>query len=155
MAQESNQFLTFTLDKEIFAIEIESVREILEMKKITRLPQTSKEMLGVINLRDHAVPVFDLRTKFQLAGKEDNADTNIIILDITYEGRSSIFGVRVDSVREVLEISPETIEPVPATGLSLDNRFIKGMGRQDNGFVILLDSMEILNRKELASVYAA
>lgn len=145
----TNQYLTFSLDKEIFALEIDSVKEVLELTKITKVPRTPESMRGVINLRGHAVPVFDLRNKFYLPKAEDTVDTCIIILDVEQDDEALTIGALVDSVSEVIEISPDTIEPVPAMGLSLDNKFVKGMGRHNDDFVILLDCMKIFDPEEL------
>jgi purine-binding chemotaxis protein CheW len=145
----SDQFLTFVLDEEIFGIEIESVKEILELPKITRIPQTSEDMLGVINLREHAVPVFDLRTRFQLPFKQDTVDTSIIIMIMEHENTSITFGIKVDSVREVLEIEQDSMEPVPASGMSVDNRFIKQIGKHQNEFIIILDGKKIVDIEKL------
>jgi len=155
MTIESNQFLSFILDQETFAIDIESVKEILEMKQLTRLPHTPEAMLGVINLRGHAVPVFDLRTTFHLQQQDDTVNTSIIILDITLDGKEITLGARVDSVQEVWEIPPESIEPVPAMGLNIDNTFVKGMGRKGENFVIILDCIKIFTTDELHAEYAA
>ncbi|WP_462325041.1 chemotaxis protein CheW [Desulfoplanes sp.] len=145
----TNQYLTFSLDQEIYAMEIDTVKEVLELTRITKVPRTPDSMRGVINLRGHAVPVFDLRTKFHLPEAEDTVDTCIIILDVEQNDETLTIGALVDSVSEVIEIKPESIEPVPAMGLSLDNRFVKGMGRRDEDFVIILDSLKIFDPEEL------
>ena len=145
----TNQFLTFSLDQEIYAMDIDSVKEVLELTRITKVPRTPESMRGVINLRGHAVPVFDLRKKFHLPMGDDTVDTCIIILDVEQENDSLTIGALVDSVSEVIEIRPDSIEPVPTMGLSLDNRFVKGMGRRDDDFVIILDCMKIFDSEEL------
>ncbi len=149
MAHTSDQFLTFVLDGEIFGIDIRSVKEILELPKITKLPQTSEEMLGVINLREHAVPVFDLRTKFHLPPLKDTVDTSIIIMVVDQGDTQLTFGMKVDSVREVLQIDEENMKPVPASGMSVDNRFIKKIAKQQDDFVIILDGKTIVDSVEL------
>jgi purine-binding chemotaxis protein CheW len=80
---------------------------------------------------------------------DDTVDTCIIILDVEKDTDSLTIGALVDSVSEVIEIGPESIEPVPTMGLSLDNRFVKGMGRRDDDFVIILDCMKIFDSEEL------
>ncbi|WP_462324729.1 chemotaxis protein CheW [Desulfoplanes sp.] len=149
MTHISDQFLTFVLEEEVFGIDIGSVKEILELPKITKLPQTDEDMLGVINLREHAVPVFDLRTKFNLPPKEDSVDTSIIIMDLENGKNAKTFGVKVDGVQEVVGIGQEDMEPVPASGMSVDNRFIKQIGRLENGFVIILDGARIISEDEM------
>ncbi|MFO7594781.1 MAG: chemotaxis protein CheW, partial [Desulfocurvibacter africanus] len=72
---QTNQCLTFVMDEEFFAVEIDSVREVLELTTITRVPRTSEFMRGVINLRGNAVPVVDMRCKFGMPKAEDTINT--------------------------------------------------------------------------------
>ena len=149
MTHIRDQFLTFVLDGVIFGIDIGSVKEILELPRITRLPQTPEAVLGVINLREHAVPVFDLRSTFQLPHKEDTVDTSIIIMVVDHENTRMTIGMKVDSVREVLQIAEENMEPVPASGMSVDNRFIKKIGKHQDQFVIILDGTTLAHSEEI------
>jgi len=149
MAHINDHFLTFVLDGEIFGIDIGSVKEILDLPKITKLPQTPKDMIGVINLREHALPVFDLRTTFQLPTKEDTVDTSIIIMVVEHENAQVTFGMKVDSVREVLQIEEQNMEPVPASEISVDNRFIKQIGKHQDDFVIILDGNSLVSKEKL------
>lgn len=145
-----NQFLTFTLGKEIFALDIGTVREVLELPSITRIPRTPEFMRGVINLRGHAVPVVDMRQKFNMPRVDDTVDTCIIIVELQFEGDMTIMGALVDSVREVFEMPPEAVEPAPKMGAAIKADYIRGMGRQDNQFVIILDIVKIFSSEELA-----
>ena len=111
-----NQYLTFSLDSEIFAQSISEVREVLEYATITRIPKTPEFMLGVINLRGNAVPVIDMRLKLGLPKTERTVDTCIIITEVQMEEGENIFGALVDSVHEVMEIDQDTLEPTPKIG---------------------------------------
>ncbi|EPR37347.1 CheW protein [Desulfovibrio sp. X2] len=150
LAKQTNQYLTFVLAEEIFALDITSVREVLEMTTVTRIPRTPEFMRGVINLRGHAVPVVDMRLKFGLPKTEATVNTCIIIVEVEVEGEETVLGALVDSVREVVEMPAEDIEPAPRMGTSVDTRFIRGIGKQDAQFVIILDIDKVFSADELA-----
>lgn len=148
--KDINQFLTFTLGKEIFALDIGTVREVLELTSITKIPRTPDFMRGVINLRGHAVPVVDMRLKLGMSKGEDTVDTCIIIVEIEFDGEFTVMGALVDSVREVFEMMPDTIEPAPKMGAAINAEYIKGMGRQNEQFIIIIDINKIFSAEELA-----
>lgn len=148
--KDINQFLTFTLGKEIFALDIGTVREVLELTSITKIPRTPEFMRGVINLRGHAVPVVDMRLKLGMSKGEDTVDTCIIIVEIEFDGEFTVMGALVDSVREVFEMTPDTIEPAPKMGAAINAEYIKGMGRQNQQFIIIIDINKIFSAEELA-----
>jgi len=148
--KDINQFLTFTLGKEIFALDIGTVREVLELTSITKIPRTPEFMRGVINLRGNAVPVVDMRLKLGMSRGEDTVDTCIIIVEIEFEGEFTAMGALVDSVREVFEMTPDTIEPAPKMGAAINSEYIKGMGRQNDQFIIIIDINKIFSAEELA-----
>ena len=109
-------------------------------------------MRGVINLRGSVVPVIDLHQKFGLSQTEKTVNTCIIIAEIEMEGETTILGALADSVQEVLDIEPDQIEPAPKIGTKLNTEFIRGMGKHNNGFIILLDIDKVFSSVELASV---
>lgn len=148
--KDINQFLTFTLGKEIFALDIGTVREVLELTSITKIPRTPEFMRGVINLRGHAVPVVDMRLKLGMSKSEDTVDTCIIIVEIEFDGEFTVMGALVDSVREVFEMMPESIEAAPKMGAAINAEYIKGMGRQNEQFIIIIDINKIFSAEELA-----
>ena len=135
--KDINQFLTFSLGKEIFAMDISTVREVLELTSITKIPRTPKFMLGVTNLRGHAVPVVNMRLKLGMSQCENTVDTCIMVVEIEFNGELTIMGALVDSVREVFEMTPDTIEPAPTMGAAINAEYIKGMGRQNEQFIVI------------------
>lgn len=145
-----NQYLTFLLGKEVFALEISQVREVLELPAITSIPRLPEFMRGVINLRGSAVPVMELRRKLSMSASKDTVNTCIIIVDILMCEETITIGILVDSVKEVFEASPESIEPAPKMGASVKADYIKGMGRQDDQFVIIVDINMVFSDEELA-----
>ena len=149
---ETVQYLTFKLADEIFAFDVAKVREILEITTITKVPQTPDYMRGVINLRGSVVPVVDLRLKFGMAATESGVNTCIIIVEITLDGDTTVVGALADSVQEVVELEPGQIEPAPRIGTRLNTEFIKGMGKQNDRFIIILDIDKVFSADDLAIV---
>ena len=151
-AIDSHQYLTFVLAEQSYALQISRVREVLEMTRITRVPRTPGYMRGVINLRGAVVPVVDLRERFGLGRTEQTVDTCIVISEIDLGGDVAVVGLLADSVQEVLEIVPESIEPPPRFGTVVDTTYIRGMGRRDDGFAIILEISSVFSREEFAQL---
>ncbi len=147
---ETTQYLSFKLDDEVFALGISQVREVMDFTTVTKIPEMPEFMLGVINLRGSVVPVVDMRLKFGMPRTEKKVNTCIIIVEIELEGETTILGALADSVEEVLDLDPEQIEPPPKIGTRLQSRFIKGMGKRDNSFIIILDINKVFSADELA-----
>jgi purine-binding chemotaxis protein CheW len=142
---ETRQYLTFELSGEIFALDVSNVREILEVVMITKVPRMPDYMAGVVNLRGSVVPVLDMRLKFGLTPTEMTVDTCIVVVEVPIHGERMTIGALVDSVREVFEFEPESIEPAPKIGTHLKTEFIKGMGKKDDGFIIILDAEAVFS----------
>jgi len=152
MSEEINthQYFTCRLGDEVFGLPIAKVREVLDYTTVTRVPQTPDFMRGVINLRGSVVPVVDMRLKFGLESTERTVNTCIIIVEIELENETTVLGALADSVQEVLELGPEQIEPAPKIGTRLNTEFIKGMGKADEKFIILLNIDRVFSSEELA-----
>lgn len=138
----SGQYLTFTLAEESFAIPIEHVLEVLEVEKITRVPRTEDYLLGVINVRGSIRPIVDLRAKLNLGPPEDIQDKtfNIIILELDMENEKNVLGIVTDMVDKVVTLKDENIDPTPKIGTKLNSRLISGIGKQEDLFLIILDT---------------
>jgi purine-binding chemotaxis protein CheW len=149
---ETNQYLSFMLDDEIFALEISGVREVLEFTRVTRVPKTPGFMRGVINLRGRVVPVVDLKFKFGMGQSAVTIDTCIIIAEIAMDDEITVLGAMADSVHEVIRLEPREIEPAPRLGTHLDIKFIKGMGKKDDALIIILDIKNLFSIRELSAV---
>jgi len=147
---DTQQYLTFQLGEEVFGLDVSQVREILEFTTVTKVPKTPRYMRGVINLRGSVVPVLDMRLKFGLTRTEKSIDTCIIVVEVSFEDERTIIGILVDSVQEVSELSPDQIEPPPRIGTQLKTLFIKGMGKKDDHFIMILDIDELFSSEELA-----
>lgn len=151
-ANELLQFLGFTLDQEIYAIEIKNVREVLDCIKIRPVPQMPEYMKGAINLRGNVVPILDLRIKFNMHIIEDTVNTCIIIVELPIDGEITPIGIIADSVKEVLTIESTTIGPPPKIGTRLHTDFIKGMSKRGEDFIILLDLIKVFTQEELSTL---
>jgi len=149
---EMTQYLTFKLADEIYALDIGKVREVLDLTAITKVPRTPEFMRGVINLRGSVVPVVDLRLKFGMAMTERTVNTCIIITEVTVDSETTVLGALADSVQEVLELDPGSIAPPPKIGTRLRTEFIKGMGKRDDRFILILDIDRVFSTEELAMV---
>lgn len=154
-AANSLQLLSFTLDDEVFAIEISRIREVLEFKGTTKVPRVPDFMRGVINLRGAVVPVIDLKQKFGIGSTEQGINTCVIIMEVEAGGESIVLGALADAVREVFDLETANIEPPPKIGTRLDTTFIKGMGKYGDNFVILLDIDRIFSGDDIEVVTQA
>lgn len=151
---EIHQYLTFCLAEEEYAISVANIKEVLAVPKITRVPKMPPFMRGIINLRGSVVPVLDLRKKFGIGETELTAQTGIIVTEIESERDDGTpflltVGVFSDEVKQVITIEPSAIEPPPKIGIAIDTTFIRGMGRVNGEFVIILDINRVLNGTEL------
>jgi purine-binding chemotaxis protein CheW len=150
MINETNQYLTFKLGEEIYALDIRKVREVLEYTMVTKVPQTPPFMRGVINLRGGVVPVVDMRLKFGMEKTENTVNTCIIISEIVIDDETTILGALADSVQEVIELEPGQIEPPPRMGARLNTEFIRGMGKRDGEFIIILNIDKVFSFEEVS-----
>ncbi|MCK9173415.1 MAG: chemotaxis protein CheW [Desulfuromonas thiophila] len=147
--KQTSQYLTFSLDHEIFALNIETVREVLDVSTLTRVPRMPAFMCGVINLRGSAVAVIDMRRKFSLPAADETVNTCIIICEVTIDGEGTVLGCLVDAVQEVLELDQQEIEPPPRMGTRLETNFLLGMGRRGEQFILLLDLDRVFSSDDL------
>jgi len=136
---EANQYLTFTLEDEVFALEIDKVREVLDFCTVTKVPRAPSYMRGVINLRGNVVPVMDMRRKLSMEGAMVSVNTCIIITEVLVGSETMVLGAMADSVQEVLDLEPDQINPTPNMGTGIENNFIRGIGKRGEQFVMILD----------------
>jgi purine-binding chemotaxis protein CheW len=144
------QYLTFTLGGEMFAVAILNVKEIIEFGSVTEIPMMPGFIRGVINLRGAVVPVIDLSCRFGGKSTEVARRTCIIIVELNEGDVKQDIGVMVDAVSEVLEIAQSEIEPSPSFGAKIRTDFISGMGKVNGKFVIILDVARVLSIEEIA-----
>lgn len=147
-----NQYLTFTLAGEQYAVEVGKVKEVLEYTSVTKVPRTLEFMRGVINLRGSVVPVIDLRLKFDLGETEKTIDTSIIVMEVEISGETVVLGTLADSVQEVIGMDSSQIEPAPSIGTSIKTDFIQGIGKQEDQFIMILDIDAVFSEAEISVV---
>ena len=147
---EGQQFLTFTLGGEMFAIEILNIKEIIEYGSLTTVPMMPEFIRGVINLRGSVVPVVDLTVRFGRQTTPVTKRTCIVIIEIESDGDKQDVGVVVDTVNEVLEIPRTEIEQAPSFGARIRADFISGMGKIAGKFVVILNVNHVLSIDEMA-----
>jgi purine-binding chemotaxis protein CheW len=149
---EEQQYLTFLLAQETYAVSIQQIKEIIEHYQLTAVPMMPDFIRGVINLRGQVVPVIDLLARFGKGQSVAGKRTCIVILEIETDGEQQDIGIMVDAVNEVLDIPTSEIEPPPGFGASIKTDFIKGMGKVEGKFVIVLAADHILSGKEIAQL---
>lgn len=143
--QPAEQWLTFTLAEEAYAVGILSVREIRGWSGVSRIPQAPAHMLGVVNLRGTFVPVMDLRARFGLDAAKLGDNTVIIVLNVA----EHLLGVVVDGVSDVIDIDPAAVKPVPNMGAVVDTRYLKGLVTHAERMVMLLDVEKLVRPQDL------
>ncbi|MFP4542024.1 MAG: chemotaxis protein CheW [Opitutales bacterium] len=146
----SSQYITLRLGEETFAIDVKYVREVLEVTQITKVPTAPDYMRGVVNVRGSAIPVVDLRAKFGLAPCEDTVLSRILVLELELEGEATVVGGIADSVHEVIEITPDEIDPPPSIAMRWRSELIAGMGKRGDEFIIILELESVFGSDELA-----
>ena len=150
--EQLRQYLTLMLGGEIFAIGILSIKEIIEYGQLTEVPRMPDFIRGVINLRGAVVPVIDLGSRFGKQASAVSRRTCIVIIEVIHEDEQHIVGVMVDAVNEVLDIPATEIEPAPSFGAKIRADFIRGMGKVEGKFVIILNVDHVLSQDEMSSL---
>jgi purine-binding chemotaxis protein CheW len=146
----ATQFLTFSLGEEVFAMDIRTVREIIQHGAMTSVPLMPEFVRGVINLRGAVVPVIDLHARFGRPAARVGKKTCIVIFDSLRDGERVELGLMVDAVSEVIEIAASHVEPPPNFGAAVKREFISGMGKVGERFVIILDADRAFDVSEMA-----
>jgi purine-binding chemotaxis protein CheW len=152
--KSGTQHLTFSVHGEEYAVEILRVREVVGALPLTRVPTTPESIRGVVNLRGAVVPVVDLGLRFGLAELTMTPRTCIVLVDVVEDGEPTSMGLLVDQVNQVIELSPEAIEEVPAFGVHVRLDFLRGMGPVGERFVMLLDVDRVLSSADLRAAAA-
>ena len=143
---QANEFLTFTLGKEEYGVEILKVQEIRSYEAPTTIANAPEFLKGVVNLRGVIVPIVDMRIKFGLGSAEYNQFTVVIILNVARR----VVGMVVDGVSDVLTLTADQIRPAPEFGASLDTQYIIGLGTVDERMLILMDIEKLMTSSDMA-----
>lgn len=143
------QLVSFEVGAEEYAIPILAVQEINRMMEITRVPQSPAFVEGVINLRGKVIPVVDLRKRFGIQTGDCTGDERIIVVEVQSEADARVIGFTVDKVNRVLRIGSDIVEPAPSMASGADSDYVLGVGKLDDGLLILLSLDKLFNQREL------
>ncbi len=149
--QAKKSYLSFLLYKEIFAIDVINVLEVLEKQTITFVPDTPEYIVGVVNFRGEILPVIESRLKFNMPVRQE-AKYVIVVLDLILNGKKQLIGAIVDSVVDVIEISDNEIQDVPEMGSNYQAEYIKGMLKTKNSFTMILNIHKVFSKHESESI---
>jgi len=148
----TQQYLSFTLGEEVFAMDIRTVREIIQHATLTVVPLMPPFVRGVINLRGSVVPVIDLQSRFGRGRAVVGKKTCTIVFDASSEGEKLELGLLVDAVSEVITIPADQIEPPPQFGTTIRREFIQGLGKVHGDFIVILEPSRALDVDEMAAM---
>jgi purine-binding chemotaxis protein CheW len=143
----SIQIVCFKIGSEEYGIDILQVQEILKIPKVTKLPKSSRHILGVIDLRGRVIPIIDLGKKFGIIADLSNS-SRAIVVDI--EGKQ--VGLAIDSVSHVIKVDSGDIEPPPPVVKGISGKYIVGIAKLKTGFVVILDINQIFSSEEIMSL---
>jgi purine-binding chemotaxis protein CheW len=149
MTSKDVQFVTLGLDREVFAVPVETVVEILDMRTMFRIPEAPPYLAGLIDVRGRGVPVIDLRIKLGLPATIPTEHTRILVLEIPVAGRQLALGLIADRVFEVTALDLAQVEPPPDIGVAWRADYIRGIGRRGSGFVVIFDLERLFSGQEL------
>jgi len=138
-------FVTIGIDREVFAVPVETVLEILELRPVFRIPEAPAHLMGLIDVRGRAVAVIDLRTRLGLPRVAADDNTRIVVLDVAIEGRRLALGLVADRVFEVITLDTRQIEQPPDIGMRWHSDYIRGIGRRLDSFVVVLDLVRLFS----------
>lgn len=149
MITATHQYVTFQLDDEVYALDVAHAREIVEVPRLTRMPNAPDWIRGVINLRGSVVPVIDLKHKFGMGSTELTKRSCVLLVEFEFEDALFVIGVLVDAVLAVFELSPDTIEEPPKFGARYSRKYLKGIGRHQERVFMILEANEVFADVEL------
>jgi purine-binding chemotaxis protein CheW len=154
MQQSNDQYLTFFIRGEEYAVGILRVKEIIEYDTVTRVPTTPAHVRGVLNLRGTVLPVIDLAAKFGHGDSEATRTTCVIVAETKLDDSMLVVGLLADAVSSVVDIPADCIEPPPSFGTNIRVDFLTGMGKLEGRLVLILDLDRILSPIELEQLTA-
>ena len=144
-SSDESQFVTFALGREIFAVPVGVVREILDHEEVFKIPNGPDYLIGLRDVRGQGVPTIDLRLKLGLTRTEPTPNTRVLVLDIPFGDKTLTLGMMADRVFEVIPFRRSQIEPAPEIGTRWSSDYIDGVVRRDEGFVVIVDLARLLS----------
>ncbi len=145
-----SQYVTFALGREVFAVPVGVVREILDHEELFKIPNGPDYLMGLRDVRGQGVPTIDLRLKLGLSATEPTSNTRVLVLDIPFEGKILTLGLVADRVFEVTPFRHDQVEGAPEIGIRWKSDYIAGVVRRENGFVVIIDLTRLLSSNDTA-----
>ena len=142
---EAIKIVTLGLREEIFAVDANVVREILDMVPVTAVPNADPFVGGLINVRGRVVPLADLHVRFGMETPPATIDTRIIVIDVELGGETTTVGILADKVYEVAEVTTRSLQDTPKLGMRWRPEFIQGIGMRGEDFMAIIDLPALLN----------
>jgi len=155
LARVDTQFVMLGIDREVFAVPVETVLEILDMRELFRVPDAPAYLAGLLDVRGRGVPVIDLRVKLGLGCAAVTEATRIMVLEVPLAGRDLVLGLIADRVYEVASLDDGRLEPAPDICTKWRSDYIRGVGRRGEHFVVVFDLGRLFASDEQAFLGAA
>ncbi|KAA5604586.1 chemotaxis protein CheW [Roseospira marina] len=152
--QADTQYVTVGVDREVFALDVACVREVIDPQPFTRLPNMPPSVCGMIDVRHQSVPVFDLRVTFGLSSGEQTEHTRIVVLEVPFGDRAAVLGALTDRVFEVTALDEADIEAPPELGGAWRSPAVAGLGRRKGHLVVVLDIAKVFSLTDLTMASA-
>jgi purine-binding chemotaxis protein CheW len=142
---EAIKIVTLGLREEVFAVDANVVREILDLVPVTAVPNADPFVRGLINVRGRVVPLADLHVRFGMETPPPSIDTRIVVVDVELDGESTTVGILADKVYEVTEVTTRSVQDTPKLGMRWRPEFIQGIGKRGDDFMAIIDLSGLLN----------
>jgi purine-binding chemotaxis protein CheW len=149
------QYVTFSLGKEVFALPVSIVREILDFQAPFHIPNGPDYLLGLTDVRGQGVPTIDLRTRLGLPRTEPTPHTRVLVVDVVLADRALTTGLVADRVYEVTPFRGDQIENAPDIGVRWNSAYIAGVVRREQGFVVLIDLPRLFSAADAPMLQSA
>lgn len=150
--KEMSTYFVFQVARELFAVEVDRVMNVLELSEPSRIPETPDYLMGIINVQGDLLPVVEARKKFKLSAGEYNREACLLSLDIKSQREQFRLGIKVDKARDVLMIAKNEIGNVPDMGLNLNPDYVKGIINKNQEIIFILDIDEIFSHEEVTAI---
>jgi len=150
-----SQYVTFSLDNEVFAVPVSVVREILDHEEAFKIPHGPEYLLGLREVRGQGVPVIDLRLRLGMTKTQKTPHTRALVLDVPIGDKTLTLGLVADRVYEVIPFHDSEIEGAPDIGVRWPSDYIAGVVRRNGGFVVIVDLARLFSGTEMAMMGTA
>ena len=148
----TSTYLSFTIYGELYAVQVEKVLEVLEKQEFTKVPNAPPVIMGILNFRGSAVPLYETRIKFNLPERTPDTGFVIVVIDLAVGNDTYHVGAIVDKVQDVIALNDDEIKPVPPMSKEFNAEFLRGIVKRDNHFIMLIDVDKIFSSSEIKEI---